>query len=181
MANRTNHYEAAFEAFLRTRRIPYIAVDEAKRSLMSEGSLKSLDFIVSPPGGLSWLVDVKGRRFPSGRKNKTYWKNWATQDDLRSLALWKNHLGDSFEPAFVFAYLLTDGQSPLPLENVFEHHGQHYAFVAIRLKDYAPHSRLLSESWNTVSIPVAKFRELATSADELFTAQVLQATVNTSG
>jgi hypothetical protein len=48
MANRDNHYEAAFEEFLRVRGVPYVAVDEAKRSLMSDGaSIKSLDFIVS--------------------------------------------------------------------------------------------------------------------------------------
>ena len=43
MANRDNHYEAAFEEFLRRRGVPYVAVDEAKRSLMSNGaSIKSL-------------------------------------------------------------------------------------------------------------------------------------------
>ena len=48
MANRDNHYEAAFEEFLRSRGVPYVAVDEAKRSLLSDGaSIKSLDFIVS--------------------------------------------------------------------------------------------------------------------------------------
>lgn len=76
MANRDNHYEAAFEAFLRRRGVPYVAVDEAKRSLMSNGaSIKSLDFIVSAPGQKTWLVDVKGRRFPSGDVQKQYWKN----------------------------------------------------------------------------------------------------------
>ena len=60
--NRDNHYEAAFEAFLRARRLPYIAIDEARRSVVAGGSLKSLDFIVSPPGQTSWLVDVKGYR-----------------------------------------------------------------------------------------------------------------------
>jgi hypothetical protein len=48
MANRDNHYEAAFEEYLRARGIPYVAVDEARRSLMADGeSIKSLDFIVS--------------------------------------------------------------------------------------------------------------------------------------
>jgi hypothetical protein len=46
MANRDNHYEAAFEQYLRERGIPYVAVDEAKRSVLSNGaSIKSLDFI----------------------------------------------------------------------------------------------------------------------------------------
>jgi hypothetical protein len=43
MANRDNHYEAAFEEYLRSRGVPYVAVDEAKRSLLSDGaSIKSL-------------------------------------------------------------------------------------------------------------------------------------------
>lgn len=76
MANRDNHYEAAFEGYLRDRQLPYVAVDEAKRALMAGGeSVKSLDFIVSAPGAVTWLVDVKGRRFPSGDDQKQYWKN----------------------------------------------------------------------------------------------------------
>ena len=44
MANRDNHYEAAFEEYLRGRGVPYVAVDEAKRSVLSDGgSIKSLD------------------------------------------------------------------------------------------------------------------------------------------
>ncbi len=45
MANRDNHYEAAFEQYLRSRRVAYVAVDEAKRSLLGDGaSIKSLLF-----------------------------------------------------------------------------------------------------------------------------------------
>ncbi|MEN6495460.1 MAG: HYExAFE family protein, partial [Thermoguttaceae bacterium] len=73
MANRDNHYEAAFEAYLRSRGLPYVAVDEAKRSVLGDGeSIKNLDFIVSTPGTATWLVDVKGRRFPSAEDQ--YWK-----------------------------------------------------------------------------------------------------------
>ena len=118
MANRDNHYEAAFEAYLRRERLPYIAVDEARRSLVPDGSLKSLDFIVSPPGGPSWLVDVKGRRFPSGDEHQQYWKNWSTRDDLRSLAAWQRHFGSGFCPLLVFAYHLVGSRSPLPREQL---------------------------------------------------------------
>ena len=114
MADRDNHYEAAFEAYLRRQRWPYIAVDEARRSLVPDGSLKSLDFIVAPPNGVSWLVDVKGRRFPSGDESQQYWKNWSTRDDLRSLAAWHRHFGDGFCPLLVFAYHLVGSRSPLP-------------------------------------------------------------------
>ena len=91
MANRDNHYEAAFEEYLRARQVPYVAVDEARRSLLADSSIKSLDYIVSSPAG-SWLVDVKGRRFPSGEQ-KQYWKNWSTRDDLVSLSQWERLFG----------------------------------------------------------------------------------------
>lgn len=44
--------------------------------MLSNGaSIKSLDFIVS--AAVRWLVDVKGRKFPSGDIQKQYWKNLA--------------------------------------------------------------------------------------------------------
>ena len=140
MANRDNHYEAAFEAYLRVRRMPYIAVDEARRSLAPNGSLKSLDFIVSLPGERSWLVDVKGRRFPSGAQ-KHYWKNWSTRDDLVSLARWERWFGERFGALFVFAYNVVGRRSPLPAERLFAFRGELYGFVGIRLREYAMHAR----------------------------------------
>lgn len=161
MANRDNHYEAAFEAYLRERRLPYIAVDEARRSLVPDGSLKSLDFIVSPPGEVAWLIDVKGRRFPSGDEHHQYWKNWLTRDDLRSLAAWQSHFGSGFCPLLVFAYHLVGSRSPLPGEQLFEFRGEHYGFLGVRSADYLPHARPLSESWDTVAMPAGLFRRAA--------------------
>ena len=112
MAKRENHYEAAFEQFLRARQIAYVAVDEAKRSLVADSSVKSLDFIVSAGTETGWLVDVKGRRFPSGRQRQ-YWKNWTTRDDLVSLARWEKLFGDRFQGLFVFAYNILGSRAPL--------------------------------------------------------------------
>lgn len=168
MANRDNHYEAAFEGYLRERRLPYIAVDEARRSLVPDGSLKSLDFIVSPPGDVSWLVDVKGRRFPSGDEHHQYWKNWSTRDDLRSLAAWQSHFGSGFCPLLVFAYHLVGGRSPLPREQLFEFRGAHYGFLGVHLSDYMPHARPLSDSWDTVAMPTGLFRRAARPLDTMF-------------
>lgn len=160
MANRDNHYEAAFEAYLRSRRTPYVAVDEGKRSLLADASIKSLDFIVSSSTGVSWLVDVKGRRFPGGAQ-KQYWKNWSTRDDLSSMAQWQRLFGDRFEALFVFAYSVLGDRSPLPVEQLFEFRGVLYAFVAIRLEQYAFHARQISPRWDTVAMPAERFRELA--------------------
>jgi hypothetical protein len=160
MAKRDNHYEAAFEAYLRHRRVPYVAVDEAKRSRSAEGSIKSLDFIVSPPGAASWLVDVKGRRFPSGEQ-KQYWKNWSTRDDLVSLSRWERLFGSQFGGLFVFAYNIVGDRAPLPAENLFEFRGGLYGFVGIRLREYAMHARPISPRWDTLAMPVVHFRQLA--------------------
>ena len=170
MANRRNHYEAAFEAYLRQERMPYVAVDERRRALVDGlgkdgGSIKSLDFIVSPGGedpiAKRWLVDIKGRRFPSGQKQPQYWRNWSTEDDLRSLARWQKEFGPAFEAALVFAYQLTADRTPTPAEQVFYHQDTPYAFVGIRLADYLAASRPLSARWRTVSMPVAEFRRRA--------------------
>ncbi len=168
MTKRDNHYEAAFEEYLRSRGIPYIAVDESRRSLLGEQSIKSLDFIVSPPtGSCSWLVDVKGRRFPSG-KQKQYWKNWSTSDDVRSMAKWEQLFGPQFNSLLVFVYNIVGNVAPLPPKRLFEHRGGLYAFVAVRLDHYACWARPVSAKWDTVAMPVARFRDLAEPIDYLF-------------
>ncbi|MEX0978791.1 MAG: HYExAFE family protein [Pirellulales bacterium] len=172
MAKRDNHYEAAFEAWLRDRRLPYVAVDEARRSRFPGGSIKSLDFIVSPPGECSWLVDVKGRRFPSG-DGKQYWKNWSTRDDLVSLARWQRWFGQRFGGLFVFAYNVVGNRSPLPAERLLEFRGGLYAFVGIRLQEYAMHARVISPKWGTLAMPAAHFRQLAAPVEEFFDSQNL--------
>jgi hypothetical protein len=132
---------------------------------VADGSLKSLDFIVSPPGQASWLVDVKGRRFPSGDEHHQYWKNWSTRDDLRSLAAWQSHFGNDFCPLLVFAYHIVGPRSPLPREEIFEFRGGHYGFLGVRLADYMPHARPLSDAWDTVAMPTGLFRRVARPLD----------------
>ena len=101
MAQRRHHYERAFEGFLRARRIPYVAVDEARKSLIPSGTsspnspagpaLKSFDFVIygnqpgssgvpglahSGPDGANLLIDIKGRRVGRRKSNSA-----ATSDD----------------------------------------------------------------------------------------------------
>jgi len=166
MANRDNHYEAAFEAYLRQRGVPYVAVDEARRSVLADGrSIKSLDFIVSSPGETTWLVDVKGRRFPSGDETKQYWKNWSPREDLESLAQWEELFGETFRGLLVFAYNIVGDRAPLEAEQLFEHRGALYGFVAIELSEYAALAHPISPSWDTVAMPTADFRRLARPVD----------------
>jgi hypothetical protein len=173
MAKRDNHYDVAFEAYLRSRGVPYVAVDEARRSPgglpgSERETLKSVDFLVSPKGAPQrWLVDVKGRQFPAGRR-KQYWRNWTTRDELDSLSRWEALFGDGFASLLVFAYLVLDDVAPLPPEELFLFRERVYGFVGIRLHHYLAYGKVISPKWNTLAIASAQFRALARPAAEFF-------------
>ena len=161
MAKRSNHYELAFEAYLRDQRIAYVAVNEQRRSLVAQGSLKNLDFIVTPSDSVSLLIDVKGRRFPSGNRNKQYWRNWSTWDDLQSMARWQEKIGCGSCAMFVFAYELVGARSPVEPALLYEFRDRWYAFLAVRIADYVQFSRPLNACWQTVTMPTRLFRQAA--------------------
>ncbi|MBL9091351.1 MAG: HYExAFE family protein [Planctomycetaceae bacterium] len=174
MSKRSNHYEAAFEEYLRAKRAPYIAIDESRRSLLpydlpedAVGSLKSLDFLVtSAAQGCTWLVDVKGRQFPSGAQ-KRLWKNWSTHDDVASMGRWQNLFRGRFQSLFVFAYNIVGDVAPLPEDRLFDHRDRKYAFLGVRLEHFAAHARLISPKWQTLAMPSAAFRQWAQPMDDL--------------
>ena len=161
MAKRSNHYELAFEAYLRDQRVAYVAVNEQRRSLVDQGSLKNLDFIVSPSNNVSLLVDVKGRRFPSGNQQKQYWRNWSTWDDLQSMARWQEKIGPGSCALFVFAYELVGQRSPVETSQVYQFRDRWYAFLAVRIADYIQFCRPLNAAWKTVTMPTKLFRQAA--------------------
>src|SRR5207244_13615377 len=76
VADRTVHYEAAFEAFLREKGIPCVAVDEAKKALFANAKLKSFDFVVYSKNGPNLLIDVKGRQ-ARNRGSRGSFETWA--------------------------------------------------------------------------------------------------------
>ena len=164
MAIRSNHYDAAFEQYLRSRRVPYVAVDEQRRALAADASLKSFDFIVSRPGGGSWLVDVKGRRFPGGGGGR--WENWVTAEDVECLLKWETVFGAGSRAALAFAYDLAEGETAGSAEP-FAWGGRRYAFHAVTAADYATAMTCRSESWATVHLPRADFDRLRVPFGEL--------------
>ncbi len=168
MARRRNHYEAAFEAYLKSRRVPYIAVDETRRTLFTQEPIKSLDFIVAPASGPSWLADIKGRRFPSGRGR--YWTNWSTHGDLQAMAAWEKVFGAPFQGLFVFAYWIVGYRSPLPSAQLWSYRDRWYAFLGVLARDYAAWSRPISPRWETVALRGSDFRRLARPAQAIFSA-----------
>ncbi len=100
------HYEQAFAWYLRANKVPYISVDEARRTLLPEGgpltvavegeesprSLKSFDFVAYTPE-TNYLVEIKGRkvaaRSGSSELKEGQLQCWVTQEDVDSLAVWE--------------------------------------------------------------------------------------------
>src|SRR3954467_12121763 len=103
MADRSIHYEAAFEAYLRDKRIPYVAVDEVKKALFANAKLKSFDFVVYPQNKPRLLVDVKGRSLRN-RAKRSGFETWRTGGGVRALLQWERVFGAGFTAVLVFAY-----------------------------------------------------------------------------
>jgi hypothetical protein len=162
MANRANHYDAAFEEYLRHHRVPYVAVDETRRSLLDEVSLKSPDYIVSPPTGDNWLIDIKGRKFPSGGDQSHAWENWATRDDIDSMLRWQESFGAGFRAMLVFAYNVLDARWAWQFQRLsrWEHRGKSYAFYGVWVDDYEARMSMRSRQWDTVSLRKRAYEEL---------------------
>lgn len=181
---RVNPYESAFEALLRAERVPYVAVDEAKRALLPERAdlscvrsgedafrrLKSFDFVVYGPkrsGGRHLLVEVKGRKIPAspprrdGRPRRPTLQTWVTRDDLAALETWQQLFGEPFDALIAFVYRC-DAMPPDGLfERVFEHRGVWFAVRGALARDYAANMRTRSPKWGTVDLPSEVFDRIS--------------------
>lgn len=184
MAIRSNHYDAAFEEFLRSRRIPYVSVDEKRRAVLADSSIKSFDFIVEAAGP-NLLVDVKGRLWQQSPQNSRddsghprtgrRWENWATEDDIASLLQWENVFGDQFRAVLVFAYAIESGNAVPPPEardgaELFEFGGRTYFFSAVTVQDYAYCMKSRSAGWSTVTIAAADYQRHRMPVESLLAA-----------
>ncbi len=161
--DRSNHYEAAFEAYLQWHRLCYVAVDETRRAMLGDLRVKNLDFIVYGPGGARLLVDVKGRRFPSGSRQRPrrVWECWSTQDDVSGLQRWAELFGPGYQGILVFAYhLRPEVALPDDTDDLWTWRGRRYLLRAVDVDDYRLHLRVRSPRWGTVALPTAAFREL---------------------
>lgn len=182
MTQRRHHYEAAFEQYLRATRVPYVAVDEAKKALLPGAAdfhvvdpsdatsgphaLKSFDFVIYGQG-LNLLCEVKGRRIslpkrgPANGASVGRLENWVTSDDAESLARWEQLFGPGFEAAFIFVYWC-DAQPPDGLfQEIFTHRERWYAIRACRLRDYAGAMKVRSQKWRTLHVPTAIFERIS--------------------
>lgn len=158
MANRANHYEAAFEAFIRSLRVPCVAVDEAKRAISGDEGVKNPDFLLYPRMGLNLVVEVKGKQGKNA-KGRRPWENWVTIDDLDGLARWQAMFGPGFRAVLAFAYAEPPPPFPLPPgDGSFAFRGRLYRFWAVGLDDYISNLRSRGPAWKAVAMARREFR-----------------------
>ncbi|QDT97898.1 HYExAFE family protein [Gimesia aquarii] len=168
MVLRRNHYDAAFEEYLRASKTPYVAVDEKRRALVQDSSIKSLDFIVYANQGPNLLIDVKGRtEIFADQHKKRRWENWATIEDIRGLQQWQQLFGEGFRSGFVFAYELPIDSFSNNLERLFAFKERLYAFYLVMIDEYCLKMRPRSRSWQTVFLHQQDFHEMRQPVDAL--------------
>jgi len=178
MPRRRQHYETAFENYLRLHRVPFISVDEARRALLPDGAplrlegaegastLKSFDVVIYDEPS-NYLIDVKGRKIPQKKGRdasatpRSRLQTWVTEDDVRSLTEWESLFGPEFCSAFVFLYWC---EAPPPdglFLEVFDDRDRWYAPRVVLLRDYVRHMRPRSKRWRTVHLSTADFDEIS--------------------
>jgi len=157
---RSNPYEAVFEAYLRERRLGYIAVDEAKRTLLGETDVKSPDFVVLASPDCKLVVDVKGRKFPSGKAGSpSSWQCWTEEEDVDGLSRWAAHFGPNCRAVLAFLYHIQPPYVlPAGTPDYFRFKDQRYLLRGVDVADYREHMRVRSQRWHTVHLPSAAFR-----------------------
>lgn len=161
--DRANHYESAFENYLQTNRICYVAVDEQRRSSLDGEPVKSLDFILYGENGLRYVVDIKGRKFPSGTREKPrqVWECWSTLADIDGLDRWAQMSGPSFQGLLVFVYQVGDGiEFPRDIPDLWTFREHRYLARAVLASDYRAAMKVRSPRWGTVDLPGKIFRSL---------------------
>jgi hypothetical protein len=161
--DRSNPYEAAFEAYLNEHGLCYIGVDEKKRSFLDDTPVKNLDFVVLGSAGARLLVDVKGRRFPGGppEKQRRVWENWSTQEDIRGLTSWTRLFGPGYLALFVFMYRIGPDEILADPSDLWSWRETRYRLLAVTVEDYVRHMRVRSPRWGTVSLQTSVFQSLA--------------------
>ncbi len=167
-----NHYEKAFENWLKDNGVQYLYVDQQKRAAFSKSKIKSFDFLFYTQGG-AYLAEIKGRKF----EGKTFaafgsLPNWVTVDDVRGLENWGEIFGKKYRGLFVFVYNLENIDVDGDGREIYEYLDSRYVFIAICLDDYQKGATVRSKKWKTVHLSAEYFKNYSIRLDDLICRKV---------
>jgi len=163
-----NHYERAFESWLRDNRIQYVSVDEQKRATFARSKIKSFDFLLYSPNGRIIIAEVKGRIFKGTSLAKlTGLECWVTTEDIDGLTGWQKVFGPEHQAVFVFAYMAENIDVDFDGRDFYDFARNRYVFFCVRLEDYRKFMKRRSPKWQTVTLPADKFRQCAIQLQDI--------------
>ncbi|MGH9922512.1 MAG: HYExAFE family protein [Nitrososphaerales archaeon] len=168
-----SEYENMFEALLREKQLPYIAINEAKRAVVNNKRIKSFDFIVSSKNGV-FLIDIKGKQFPYGKglRETDYWENWIHDDDLDGLELWERIFrSNTAKGLLVFPYKIKFEKHINEFRCKFKFKNYWYGLVAVTPKEYRNNSKIRSSKGQVHAIYISRklFPKVARPLDYFIT------------
>jgi len=168
-----NHYERAFESWLKDNGIQYLLVDQQKRAAFSKSKIKSFDFLFYTPDSNAYITEIKGRKF-TGKTFTAFGSlpNWVTIDDVKGLENWIKIFGGRYQGLFVFAYDLENIDVDTDGRKIYEYLDGRYVFTAIRLSDYQRGATGRSKKWETVHLSAEFYKNCVIDADELICRKV---------
>ncbi len=163
-----NHYERAFEGWLKENGIGYLAVDQHKRAAFSKSKIKSFDFLFYSADMRAFIAEVKGRKF-KGNNFMAFGNlpNWVTDDDITGLRNWIEIFAGQYSGLFVFAYELTNIDVETDGREIFEYRGKRYVFTAVMLADYLAGATVRSIKWKTLHLSAEYYKQCITDLDKL--------------
>jgi len=148
-----NHYEKALLSLL-SETVTCLNFRQTRKRLFPTGYLKNFDFLVLSSGG-RFLLDVKGKTFPSGRHYILETSLWRQElgvpdlPELESYIRWVELFGDNFTFLISYPYWIKRGaedlsrfeqrllrSSPEERIEIFCFQERLYGLLAVRLEDF---------------------------------------------
>ncbi len=148
-----NHYEEAISHLL-SETVTSLNLRQRRKRLFATGYLKNFDFLVLSSGG-NFLLDVKGKTFPSGRHYILETSLWRQElgvpdlPELESYIKWTQLFGNNFTFLISYPYWIRRGaedlkrfeqrllrSSPEDRLEIFCFRGRLYGLLAVTLEDF---------------------------------------------
>ncbi len=165
----SNHYELAFENWLKDNHIRFTRIDETKRARLGKATFKSFDYFVYAGTHNIIIADVKGRKFKGTSFEKlTSLQCWVTETDITDIEFWQEIFGDDHHAVFVFAYDIENVDVDFDGRDVYDYDGKKYLFFCAELDKYKKNLKVRSPKWKTVTLSADNFRACAVEMKDFF-------------